>query len=228
MTSIATTVTGVFTGIPETRWEDRPPSAIRKHAVDGQVKVTRFGLDGDKQADLTVHGGPDKALHFYPADHYSHWAAKCPDSDFRFEPGAFGENISAAGLDETQVHLGDIFQIGTARVQISQGRQPCWKLNMHSGIPSLAAKFQRSLKTGWYFRVLEEGTVEPGSSFSLLDRPCPDWPLSSVIAARFDPKLDPGIAALLARLPQLAENWRASFAKKSDPGYEEDTSGRLG
>ncbi len=219
---------GVFTGKPVRRWEDRPASAIGKSRVAGPVRVSRLGLEGDEQADLTVHGGPDKAIHFYPADHYPYWSKIYPDTPFSFAPGRFGENISAARLSEDAVHIGDVFELGTARVQISQGRQPCWKLNMHTGLPTLAARFQTSLKTGWYFRVLEDGTVGEGSVLQLIDRPCPDLPLATVTAARFDPAPDPALATRLSQLPELAENWRAAFAKKLDPHYREDSSRRLG
>lgn len=220
-------IIGLFGGTPETRWEGKAPSAIRKQALAGKVNVSRTGLVGDSQADLSVHGGPEKALHFYSADHHAHWAETFPDAAFEFAPGCFGENISAFGINEEDTHIGDVFSLGTARVQVSLGRQPCWKLNLHTGIPAMAPSFQRTQKTGWYFRVLEEGVMEAGDEMKLLERPCDEWPLKKVIAARFDPRLDPQIARDLAELPLLAENWRQSFAKKMDTGFQEDTSKRL-
>ncbi|EFO31756.1 protein YiiM [Roseibium sp. TrichSKD4] len=227
MVDLSSSIAGLYSGQPEDRWPDRAPSAIRKSAVTGPISITTNGFASDQQADLSVHGGPDKALHFYCADHYQHWRDTYPDTDFDFAPGKFGENISAKALNEKNTHLGDIFRCGTALIQISHGRQPCWKLNLHTGIQTMAPSFQKTLKTGWYFRVLEEGVAETGDQLDLTDRPCPNWPLHEVIAARFNPRLDPEIAAQLAALPELAGVWRQAFEKKTNANFKEDTSRRL-
>ena len=220
-------ILGLYIGKPEHRWEGKDPSAIRKVLAGGPMLVTQTGLIGDQQADLAVHGGPEKALHIYPSEHYAGWQAEFPELAGIFQPGGFGENISSEGFAEETLCIGDIFAAGTARIQISQGRQPCWKLNLHTGNPSQAAAFQKTGKTGWYFRVLDEGHMEAGDTLTLEERPCPDWNLREVILARFNPRLDPETAEALSRLDQLAEPWRASFAKKADRGYVEDTSRRL-
>lgn len=141
--------------------------------------------------------------------------------------GGFGENLSTHGITERDVCIGDIFALGTARVQISQGRQPCWKLNMHLGDDAMANRFQTTGRTGWYYRVIERGAVRIGDALCLLDRPNPEWPLHEVIAARFSPNLAPETATIFAGLPELAENWRGAFAKKSNPAFREDTKTRL-
>ena len=122
------TVYGLFAGAVADRWEGRPPSAIAKTPVAGPVEIGFEGLLVDAQADRTVHGGAEKALHHYAADHYAAWIAEgyLPDGAV---PAAFGENLSTLGVTEEQVCIGDVFRLGTARVQVSQGRQPCWKLN---------------------------------------------------------------------------------------------------
>jgi len=222
------TILGLFAGKPEDRWDSKAPSAIRKTLVEGPVQLTETGIAQDQQADLSVHGGPDKALHHYPSEHYTGWADLFGTEQFAYAPGTFGENVSSSGVTEEDLCIGDVFEAGTARLQISQGRQPCWKLNLHTHNPALAAQFQKTGKTGWYYRVLEQGVFAAGDVMTLTDRPCPDWNLRDVIFARFNPKLDAGTASALANLPELAENWRASFAKKSDPGFREDTSRRLG
>jgi len=226
MTSTAT-ILGLFTGTPENRWDGKEPSAIRKVRADGVLQVTSTGIIGDRQADLAVHGGPEKALHIYPSEHHAHWRETFPDVTGIFQPGGFGENISSDGFTEADLCIGDIFAAGSTRLQISQGRQPCWKLNMHTGNPAQAAAFQKTGRTGWYFRVIEEGTMQAGDTLKLIERPCPGWNLRDVILARFNPRLDPGIAKALSDLKELAEPWRVSFAKKADPGFKEDTSRRL-
>ncbi len=220
-------VSGLFTGRIEDRWPGRPPSAIGKQPAPGPQRLETLGFEMDAQADLTVHGGPDKAVHHYAGEHYAEWRAEFPQLADKFHPGGFGENISTEGMTEETLCIGDIFALGTARVQISQGRQPCWKLNNHIGEKTMAARFQKTVRTGWYYRVLEPGSVEVGDEFTLLERLNPDWTLIRVIAARFNARLDPETAATLARLPALAEGWRESFAKKCDASYVEDTAPRL-
>ncbi|WP_305987331.1 MOSC domain-containing protein [Roseibium sp. MMSF_3544] len=220
-------IIGLYLGEPEQRWEGKAPSAIRKTQAVGEVQITQTGLVGDKQADIEVHGGPDKALHIYPSEHYRHWREAFPDHQQKFHAGGFGENISSAGFTEEDLCIGDILAAGSVRVQITQGRQPCWKLNLHTGNPAMAAAFQKTARTGWYFSVLQTGILEAGDKLELAERPCPDWNLKDVIHARFNPRLDPAIAKALADLKELAEPWRAAFAKKADPDYREDTSRRL-
>ncbi|WP_029065118.1 MOSC domain-containing protein [Labrenzia sp. DG1229] len=223
----AATILGLFQGKPQKRWEGKAPSSIHKTRTETPVEVTLTGLSGDRQADTEVHGGPEKALHIYPSEHYAHWLQAFPETTQTFHSGGFGENISSSGFTEEDLCIGDILAAGTVRLQVAQGRQPCWKLNLHTGNPAMAASFQKTGRTGWYFRVLGTGKIAAGDDLSLVERPCPDWNLRDVILARFNPRLDPDIASALSRLDQLAEPWRASFAKKADPGYQEDTSRRL-
>lgn len=217
----------IFVGKAVTRWDGRPASAIAKQKVDGRIWLTKLGLRGDEQADPTVHGGPEKALHHYAADHYPFWRERMPDSVGKFAPGGFGENVSTVGLTEEQLCIGDVLQLGEAVVQISQGRQPCWKLSAHTEREDMAAQFQKSRRTGWYYRVLQEGYVEAGAPVALAERPQPEWPLPLVIAARFDPKLDPAEAGRLAMIEELSTSWREGFRRKSVSGYVEDTAPRL-
>src|SRR5690606_35428763 len=137
------------------------------------------------------------------------------------------ENVSTVGLTEEQLCIGDVLQLGEAVVQISQGRQPCWKLSAHTEREDMAAQFQKSRRTGWYYRVLQEGYVEAGAPVALAERPQPEWPLPVVIAARFDPKLDPAEAGRLAMIEELSTSWREGFRRKSVSGDVEDTAPRL-
>ncbi|GAA0775233.1 MOSC domain-containing protein [Roseibium denhamense] len=221
------TILGLFTGQPQQRWDGKAPSAIGKSRTEGRLEVGPNGFLLDGQADLAVHGGPEKAIHHYASEHYETWKDTFPDLAGKFLPGGFGENISSQGFVEADLCIGDVFEAGTVRLQISQGRQPCWKLNLHTENPAMAASFQKSARTGWYYRVLDPGFIEAGDTLTLIDRPCPTWNLKEVILARFNPKLDRETALGLSSLSELADPWRAAFTKKADPGFQEDTSRRL-
>ena len=185
------------------------------------------GFVDDVQADRSVHGGPEKAIHHYSADHLSHWKTQFPEQADAFVPGCFGENISTQGIHENNLCLGDVLSMGTALVQVCQGRQPCWKLNAHLGLDSLAMHFQQSGHTGWYYRVLEGGTVAVGDVMALRERSLPEWPLNRVIEARFSPGLDAEVARTLADTAALSQSWRTAFKKKAARSIVEDTSARL-
>ena len=224
--TLETRVDGLFAGRVETRWDGKAPSAIGKIAVHSAVDVTETGLAVDAQADLAVHGGPEKALHHYPGDHYPAWVAEGRMAAGT-EPAAFGENITTVGATERDVCIGDVFRLGTALVQISQGRQPCWKLNAHTGRNDMAAAFQKTGRTGWYYRVLETGRLGRGDTMRLIERPCPEWSVFRVTRARLTKRIDAADAAILAALPELAEGWRGAFARMAQGLRAEDTSSRL-
>nr|WP_276562463.1 MOSC domain-containing protein [Hoeflea prorocentri] len=217
----------LFTGKPKDRWPGRPPSAILKHSAEGPLSLGKTGLEGDQQADLSVHGGPERAVHHYASEHMAFWCETYADTDFQFVPGCFGENISTSGVHEENLCLGDVLTMGTAKVQVCQGRQPCWKLNEHTGIASMAARFQKSARTGWYYRIIETGMVEAGDEMALIERKHPEWTLNRLITARFDPKLAVEEANELAALPALSSSWREAFEKKSAKGFTENTEARL-
>jgi len=219
-------INGVFIGKIENRWPDKPSSAIQKNEVFGSQNILLAGLEKDAQADLAVHGGPDKALHHYAADHYPFWQAKnqMPSGTI---PAAFGENISTIGLTEENLCIGDILRLGSALVQISQGRQPCWKLGHHTGNAKMPKLFQTTGRTGWYYRVLEVGQVSPLDTITLIERPNPDWTVKFVTQARLTRSLNTWQASILANLPELAKSWRNAFAKIAEGNHDEDTSARL-
>ena len=153
---ISCRVDGIFLGAIRDRWPGKPPSAIGKERVRGAQQITHAGFADDAQADLSVHGGCDKAIHHYATDHYRLWQAE-GQMAAGTGPAAFGENIATVGMTEDTVCIGDILRLGTAVVQVSQGRQPCWKLGLHTGNAGMPALFTRSGRTGWYYRVLEPG-----------------------------------------------------------------------
>ncbi len=191
------------------------PSAIAKRPVAEAVVVGAMGLAGDEQADRTVHGGVDKAIHHYPADHYDWWRGQLGDAPLLDAPGAFGENISTLGLDEQSVCLGDRFRLGSALIEVSQARQPCWKLDHRFGVKGVMAKVVASRRTGWYYRVLEAGMVQAGDALALVDRPYPDWPLASLFGLLVggEAKARPADLTALRDIPALAETWQVRRAK---------------
>ncbi|NTV96007.1 MAG: MOSC domain-containing protein [Thiobacillus sp.] len=199
------------------------PSAIAKRPVAGPVAIDYTGLVGDQQADRHHHGGPDKALHHYPLDHYAAWRAELPERATRFAgPGGFGEKISSLGLTEVAVCLGDVYRLGSAVVQVSQGRQPCWKLNRRFDVPDMVARVRASGRTGWYYRVLAPGEVQAGAAIELLERPHPDWPLAVLWRVLYGEPADAGALAALCRLDSLSTSWRDKAAARLN-GFDQRT-----
>jgi len=211
MPATAVTIDAVLLGtIAPFRAADEP-SAIAKRTVDRPVAVTPMGLAGDQQADRVHHGGLDKAIHHYPFDHYAHWRTRFGDHPLLAEPGAFGENISTSGLTDDAACLGDRYRLGTALVEVSHGRQPCWKLGHHFRKPELTALVVASARAGWYYRVLEPGTVAAGDSLELVDRTLPQWPIARLfeILVGGGHKQETPALRELAALPVLADAWRS-------------------
>lgn len=226
-TEISARVVGLYVGQVRQPWSGKPGSAIAKELVDCPQQLGREGFEMDAQADLKVHGGPDKAVHHYAADHYGAWRSELGDPAQGFGPGRFGENIATFGMTEADLCIGDLLRLGSAVVEVSQGRQPCWKLNAHTGIKTMAALFQETARTGWYYRVLEPGLVGVGDTIKRMECPNPGWTVERVTRARLDAHLDQKTAAQLAELPRLASGWADAFRRKADRQDREDTSARL-
>ncbi|MFM9976590.1 MAG: MOSC domain-containing protein [Sphingomonadaceae bacterium] len=190
-------------------------SAIAKATVSGARPVGWLGIAGDAQADLSVHGGPDKAIHHYPHDHYAWWQSHFGPLPVLAAPGAFGENISTTGLTEDTACIGDRYRLGTALVEIAQGRQPCWKQAFRLGQPDTVTLMVQSGRCGWYYRVIEEGAVAAGDRLMLVARPHPEWSVARVIALLIagGARRDPEAVRALAGLEVLASNWRARAEK---------------
>jgi MOSC domain-containing protein YiiM len=185
-------------------------SAIAKTPIEGPVRIGFLGLAGDEQADLRVHGGPDKALHHYPFDHYARWSANAPDQALLNQPGGFGENVSTYGWTEADVCIGDRFRIGSALVEISQGRQPCWKQGVRLSWTTLPNMMVREGRSGWYYRVIEEGMAAAGDDMVLVDRPLPEWTVARVFGLLIagDHKSDQPALNHVAAMDVLFSGWR--------------------
>jgi len=160
----------VCVGLPrQVIWKGKPvTTGIFKQPVAGRVMMRSLNLDGDRQADLTVHGGVEKAVYAYPTEHYAYWQQELPDEALPW--GAFGENLTVEGLSETTVNIGDRFRIGTAEVMVTQPRFPCFKLNLKFGRDDMVKRFLNSRLSGIYFSVVQEGEVGAGDAIEQVSR----------------------------------------------------------
>lgn len=199
-------------------------SGFLKEAVSGSIDVTWTNLVGDGQADLKHHGGVDKAICVYPQDHASFWKTEL---GIDMPNGGFGENFTTEGRTEADVCIGDIYLCGTALLQISQPRQPCWKLARRWGLNDLAARVERTGRTGWYLRVLEEGMVEAGCPIQLVERPHPEWAISTANSVMHHRKSDWNQAAQLANCAALSQSWKATLSHRAETQKVADTAARL-
>jgi MOSC domain-containing protein YiiM len=153
----------------------RVPSAFVKGPIAGPVMVKQLGMVGDQQADLRVHGGPDKAIYSYPIEHYAKWLAERPDDGTLLVPGGFGENLTTRSLDEDLICIGDVLRYGGVTAQVTQPRTPCFKLGLRFEDPRMLRALLRSGRSGWYLRVLEPGLVEAGASIMRISQRNPSW-----------------------------------------------------
>lgn len=202
-------------------------SAIDKQPVSAPILATALGLTGDEQADLRHHGGADKAIHAYSAAHYPAWREEIPAAADRFQTGGFGENLVVEGATESDICLGDRWAVGQVLLEVSQGRQPCWKLNLRFAVPDMARRVQATGRTGWYFRVIEPGQIKAGDQGSLQERGKPDWPLTRVADLLYRRTLDRKELAEFATLAGLPESWRILAEQRLRRGEVEDWDRRL-
>lgn len=201
-------------------------SAIDKRALAGAVQIGELGLEGDEQGDLRVHGGLDKAVHHYAFDHYAAWRAELGPLPLLEMPGAFGENISTRSLTEADVCLGDRFALGHALLEVSQGRQPCWKLNDRFGVADMARRVQATGRSGWYYRVLRPGSARAGDMLMLAERPYPGWTLQRLGELIYQRVLDPAQLAPALALP-LVPSHRKLIERRLEQGTTEDWTRRI-
>lgn len=183
-------------------------TGIFKSPVTGPVLLNRHNLAGDAQADLRVHGGLHKAVMTYSAEHYPRWRKELGLSEAQFPFGAFGENLTISGLDEETVCIGDVHQIGTAVLQVSQPRSPCWKLARKWNMPDLPKRLVANKRSGWYYRVLQEGVLQSGDDVLLLEQAHPQWPVRRVTDIAYNITRVPGDIAAMESLEPLASDWK--------------------
>src|SRR5664279_1702933 len=207
----------VNTGLPqEVTWHGRVViTAIYKQPVDGRVAVRKLNLDGDRQADLSVHGGEHKAVYCYPIAHYDYWKRQLPRRDLPM--AIFGENFTTDGLLETSVHLGDRFSVGSAEVVVTQPRLPCYKLGVRFQADDMVKRFLASGRTGFYFAVTREGEVGAGDEIELIARDPNAIPISEItrlyLAKRYGDDDVTSVRRAL-RVVALPESWKEYFRER--------------
>ncbi len=206
-------VESVQVGLPrDVWWEGRQVrTSIFKDPVAGPVPVKADGLVGDRQADLTVHGGPTKAIYAYFAEHYDFWRQELNEADLSF--GAFGENLTLSGLDESTVHVGDRFRIGTADLVVTEPRVPCYKLNVRFGRKDVVKRFLASGRSGVYFGVEKEGMIETGNEVHLISADPAQVAIQTIhqLYVGKGSRSDHERAVSLEALP---ESWRSFFEQR--------------
>lgn len=193
--------------------EGRPwRTAIAKEAVSGPVCLTEQGPVGDKVADKRHHGGLHQAVMVYSRVHQAYWKTRL---GLTIGPGGLGENLSVEGLDDESACIGDLYQGGTARLQISQPRQPCNTLARYWHCPELLPAIWETARGGWYFRVLQEGEVKPGDALRLLERPHPEWSVARLLRAFRDAAQQPQEALAAAELVHLTPAWQSKLRERA-------------
>ena len=206
------TVSAICIGLPRP-FNGAELSAIDKRPIDGPVTVRSFGIEGDMVADTKNHGGADMAVHHYPRDHYAGWDAWLGGHDLLEAPAAFGENLVTEGLVENDVYIGDRFRLGGALLEVSQPRQPCWKIEHRFARKGMVKRIVKQHMSGWYYRVVEEGEAEAGMALQRETRGDPEWSVERAFAVLHDPSSKPSRAEVkaLADVEALSEKLRAKL-----------------
>jgi MOSC domain-containing protein YiiM len=204
-------VVSVNVGLPRhVQWRsDLVKTAIHKAPVSGPVVVRRLNLDGDRQADLSVHGGPEKAVYAYPAEHYRYWREELPGEPLPW--GAFGENLTIEGLLETEVHVGDLLRIGTSKFVVTQPRMPCYKLNVRFQRPDMVKRFLQGRRSGFYLSVLDEGRLQAGDSIERVPAHGNPIGISELVSLYIDKSNDPSLLRRAIETTALPRSWRDYF-----------------
>lgn len=214
-------VVSVNVGLPrDVPWNGTTISTgIYKKAVSGDVEVRRLNLAGDGQADLTVHGGRAKAVYAYPAEHYGFWRDEFPAMPLTW--GYFGENLTTTGLREDTVYIGDTFKIGSAVLQVTQPRLPCYKLALRFGRDDIIKRFLASRRSGFYLSVLEEGTISATSEIAMLERDPNQVTVCDLITQFLGMPDKPEVLERACRIEALPKDWKLELAARSEARAKE-------
>lgn len=191
-------------------------TGIFKEPVAGRVMLRTLNLDGDRQSDLSVHGGPLKAVYGYPSEHYDFWKQELPDMDLPW--GVFGENFTTEGMFETEINIGDRFRIGSAEVMVTQPRMPCYKLGIRFGRADIIKRFLVSERSGFYFSVLKEGDVGAGDEFELIAKNVSGVKVVDVTRLYSSEKDNIDLMRRAIATEELPASWREYFLRRVDPG----------
>ncbi len=207
-------VISVNVGRPQIVVSNEQPvsTAIFKQPVAGRVAVRTLNLDGDRQADLSVHGGPHKAVYAYPSEHYEYWKQELPEMELPW--GVFGENLTTSGLMESDVNIGDKFQAGTAVLMVTQPRMPCYKLGIRFGRSDMLRRFLASGRTGFYFAVLQEGDVAAGDQIELIERDKHAFKLTDITRLYVQEKHNSDLLHRALKVDALPQSWKDYFQRQ--------------
>jgi MOSC domain-containing protein YiiM len=198
-------------------------TGIYKSPVHGRVKVGKLNLEGDGQADLSVHGGPNKAVYAYPSEHFKYWRGEFPGKEISW--GMFGENLTLEGLVETDARMGDQFQIGTAVLMITQPRLPCYKLGIKFAMEDMPERFLASRRTGFYFAVVKEGELGEGDDLELIHQDVNRISVTDILHLLYDHELqDPQLFERAVNVSALSPNWRKRLLKRLDREMDDEQS----
>lgn len=187
-------------------------TGIYKNEVKGVVIVNKLNLEGDQQADLKVHGGVNKAVYVYPSEYYDYWKTSRPD--LTFEAGIFGENLSSAGLDDALVCVGDEFQIGSVVFRVTNPRMPCFKLGIKMNDVKFVKEFLEAQKTGFYFKVLQEGKLQAGDTITQVNSDGHGLTIQEVVRIYHSEKTNKELLEKAVNSPNLPEDWRDFYRKR--------------
>lgn len=187
-------------------------TGIFKQPVSGPVRLRTLNLDGDRQADLSVHGGPNKAVYAYPSEHYSFWRQELPETELQW--GMFGENFTTEGLVEDELHIGDRFQIGSAIIMVRQPRVPCYKLAAKFQRDDILERFLHSGRSGFYFSVEREGLVTTGDSFHVISRDHKAITIADMNRLFVRDKYNCDLLQKAIDTAALPQDWREYFAER--------------
>ena len=204
-------IISVNVGLPRTvEWKGKTvTTGIYKEPLPGSVNVRTLNIDGDGQADLSVHGGPSKAVYVYPSEHYEFWRGELPDMALPW--GMFGENLSTAGLLEEEVQIGDEFRIGTTRVHATEPRMPCYKLGIRFGRPDIVKRFLQSQRSGFYVAVAQEGRVQAGDAIEYATRQRHGVTVADVVRLYTTDRANIDLLRRVVALEALDDSWRGYF-----------------
>jgi MOSC domain-containing protein YiiM len=194
-------------------WQGRSVSTgIFKEPVEGSIPLRTLNLDGDRQADLTVHGGKSKAVYAYPVEHYGFWKSELPDMELPY--GMFGENFTTEGLLEDKVNIGDRFRVGTAELMVTEPRMPCYKLGLKFGRTDMVRRFLQSRRTGFYFAVLQEGEVKAGDFIELFSEQTNSVTVADITRLYAFEKDNVPLLRRAVEVEALPQSWREYFQKR--------------